>query len=408
MTTLALLIGLAAFQDPPHPRLDYKLSVESREALWSFVVDGTADLPDGTVLKARLYAVEEIDDYRGGKRIDEESMMHDKLGFRLLTVRGGKLREAIFTSPRKPYSIRYRSKLTYDPDRQEAAVLDKVGEREFSVIQDLRLGDDAAFEKELAAASAELGGEMERVLELYRDLKGRFQVWIRKPVAAEFQAWTKAFLEKMAALQKRNDSRYSIWAVWLERQAKFRIDAFVDRFEGLVHDFEEWLEKSARLAELSKDPVKNAAELKELADEEQHRQLRIGHGIDGFLASFEEAREVMGIDTPWDPESVGAVLKEYEAAVAELAALAARRDAAEWASKSLPARDRARRSLLGLVSRKLIPRRGYDRILDLREKFDDLFAAQERAVKGEGAGLPESARVHAERVAEFRKYAGLK
>ena len=408
MTILALLMALSAVQDPPHPKLDFTLAVESRGADWAFVVEGTTELPDATVLKARLYSLEEIDDYRGGRKVVEESMMQDKLGFRLIKVQSGKIREAILTSARKPYSIRYRAKLTYDPDRQEVAVLEKAGEKEFSVPRDIRQGDNAAFDKEISAASAELGREMENILALYRDLKGRFQVWIRKPDAAEFQAWLKDFQKKAAGVQERNDQRYSIWAVWLERQAKFRIDAFVDRFEGMCHDFEEWLAATARIAELSKDPAKNAEELKELADQEQHLQLRIRHGLDGFLASFEEAREVMGIDAPWDPESVDAIFKEYEAAAAELAALADRRDAAEWASKSPSARDRARRSLLGLVSKKLIPRRGYDRILDLREKFDALFSAQEMAVKGDGTALAEAAKAHAALVAEFRKYAGLK
>jgi hypothetical protein len=395
-------------KEPPKFKFDLKLSLEETPPKWTFVLEGTTDLPDGVALKARLLVLEEVDDFRGGKRVDEESMMPEPRGWRLLTLKGGKLRENLLVTPRKPYSLWYRARLTYDPDVQDNAILDKVGETEISYANDLHLGTPKDFERELAAAAKDLGREMEGVLALFRDLRGRFQVWTRKPDPAAFHEWGQGLAAKVEDLRKRNAERYSIWAVWLERQAKFRVDSFCERFDWLCRDFEEWLGMKARIDELSKEPAKHAKELQELKDGEQDRQLRILHGLDGFLAYFEESREALGIDTPTDPEAVGVILKDYEAAVEELIALAEKRDAEGWKARAPGARDRARRGLMRLTSPSLLPRRAYDRVLELTDKFRELSGALDRAAAGAEAPVPAAVEAHRRLLADFRKYAGIK
>jgi len=422
MRTATLLLALLAAapagarQDPPKtpakqpPKftLDLKLTLVESSPKWIFLLEATTDLPDGVALKARLLVLEEVDDFRGGKRIDEESMMAEPRGWRLLTLKGGKIREEMLVTPRKPYSLWYRAKLTYDPDVQDNATLDKVGETEIHYASDLHLGTPKDFERELAAAAKELTRELEGILGLFRDLRGRFQVWTRKPDGAAFKEWRRGLAVKVEELRKRNAERYSIWAVWLERQAKFRVDSFCERFDWMCRDFEEWLGMKDRLDELSKDPGKHAPEIQEVKDAEQDRQLRILHGLDGFLAYFEESREALGIDTPTDPDAVGAILKDYEAAVEDLVALAEKRDAEAWKARSPGARDRARRGLMQLTSPNLLPRRAYDRVLELTDQFREVTAALERAAGGAEAPVAAAVDAHRKLLADFRKYAGIK
>jgi hypothetical protein len=409
-TMVLVLIAAAAVQDPPAPKFttEFKLAIEQAGGEWKFVIEGTTNLPDGAVLKGRLFAVEEVDDFKGGKRVDEEPLIQEGRGFRLIKLKGGKIKETLLASPRKPYSIWYRARLTYDPDIQDNPILDKAGEAEMKWGSDLHPGTPKDFERELAETLKGLTREMEEVQSLYRDLRGKFQVWTRAPDPAAFAEWRKGFAVKVAAIRKTNDSRYSIWVVWLERQAKFRFESFCDRLDGLCIEFDEWLGLKKKIADLSKNPGKQAEALKELTDEEQDHQLRIMYGLTGFLAYFEEAREALGIDTPSDPDVVDAILKDYEAATGELAALASKGDAAAWKERAPAARARARAALMKLSTPSLMPRRAYDRVLELADKFAQLHSILEKTASGEKVPPNEAAAEHAALVAEFRKYAGAK
>jgi hypothetical protein len=419
MALVALIVAASAVQaqDPTKPgipkpepkfKTEFKLILEGEAPQWTFRVEGTTTLPDGVVLKARLFAVEEVDDFKGGKRPDEESLIQEHRGWRSYTVRDGKIGLKLLDASRRPYSIWYRARLTYDPDVQDLPLFDKVGATPISWDSDLKLGAPKDFERELALTVKALTVELEEVQSLFRDLRGKFQVWTRAPDPAAFEEWRKGFAKRVEAIRKNNETRWSIWIVWLERQAKFRFENFSDRLDMLCADFEEWLGVKARIAELSKGGEKHRDELKRVADEEQDRQLRIMHGLNGFLAYFEEAREALGIDTPSDPDAVGGHLKDYEAATDELAALAAKRDAALWKERAPAARSRARRALMRLSAPGLLPRRAYDRVLELAEKFGQLHALLERAAAGEKSAPNETAAEHTALVAEFRKYAGVK
>jgi len=412
---LFVLLAAAAAgpaQDPPKTppkfKTEFKLVIGGAAPKWTFDVEGTTDLPDGVALKGRLFVVEEVDDFKGGKRPDEESMITEGRAFRLFTVRGGKFRETLFAAARKPYSLWYRARLTYDPDVQEIPILDKAGEAEISWTVDLHHGTPKDFERELAGTLKELTREVDEVQSLFRDLRGRFQVWTRAPDQAAFSEWRKGLMARVEAIRKNNDQRYSIWTVWIERQAKFRFETFCERFEWLVRDFEEWLGVKKRIGEFSKDPARHVEELKELKDDEQERELRIMYGLTGFQAYLEEAREALGIDAPSDPDAVGAILKDYEAATEELAVLAGKRDAAAWKARAPDARGRARRALMRLTAPGLLPRRAYDRVLELSDKFTQLYDSLERTASGEKPPPDETSAEHARLVADFRKYAGAK
>ena len=81
LMVLLLAAPVAAQQDPPKKpekfKTEFVLKIEGPDPAWAFVVEGTTDLPDGAVLKARLFAVDLVDDFKGGKREDEESLIHE-------------------------------------------------------------------------------------------------------------------------------------------------------------------------------------------------------------------------------------------------------------------------------------------------------------------------------------------
>ncbi len=390
--TAPLLLALLLLQDPAGPKgpekvkVEFALSIAESGGEWRFLAEGATDLPDLARLKGRLYVLEEVDDFRGGKRVDEEPFDYEAKPVEI-EVKGGKFSAVLLATPRKPYSLKYRAKLRYDPENQEEEVAAKVTEKEFVVARDLRRGDDAALEAEFKATAKEFAGEMDIVLELHRDQKRRFKEWIdKRPEKKAYADWYASFREKVEGLEERNRPRFMIWACWLERQGKMKLDAFCERFVRTAREFETWLESPS---------------------EEQLQVVK--SALDAFLPAYEEAREVLGIDTPWDPDSVGAIVREYEKSLGALEEASA--SAAAWAAKGPAARLQARSCLMRLVSEKLVPRRAYDRVVELGSLFNELAALREAASGGDAARRAEAAakaKDHAAKLDEFLRYAGLK
>src|SRR5688572_4786147 len=155
MKTVVVLALAAAFAVPqdPSPKTEFKLFIEGTGPAWTFTVEGTTTLPDGAVLKGRLFAVEEVDDFKGGKRLDEESLIQEGRGFRLYTVKGGKFREKVLTVTRKPYSIWYRPPLIYDPEVQVTPNRAKSRDAEKYWTVDLKVGTPKDLQLEIADRS---------------------------------------------------------------------------------------------------------------------------------------------------------------------------------------------------------------------------------------------------------------
>ena len=60
-----------------HP-IEPFLEVREESGLFRFRVTGSADVPAGTVLRARLFAVEAVSDFRRGVREDEEPLVYEE------------------------------------------------------------------------------------------------------------------------------------------------------------------------------------------------------------------------------------------------------------------------------------------------------------------------------------------
>ncbi len=387
----SLLVALQDEDEKPYQpkhKIDVTLSLAEKDGVWRFSVKGTTDLPDDVLMRARVYALEEVDDFKGGKRIDEEGLSSrmDRV-YHEWTLKAGKFEETVFESRRRPYSLAYRARVFYDPEKQDAAMAKKVGEeKEFSFHGDLRRGAEADLDRELKETLKELSAELDVVHTLFREFKAAFMEQQKKYDEKAWKKWSTLWLERVRDVRERNEERWLLWAVWLERQGRFRIEGFCDRFD--------------RMAEECTAALKG--------DEDALASLQ--RGFEYFLVYFDEAREVMGIDTPFDPETLGAQLVPYAEAFKRLREIVEANDRASWDKDSEGLRGRARSALLALGSAKLIPRRGYERVLALSDAFLKFVDESEKAMAGKGNGgrLKELLKDHDGRLRDFREYAGIK
>jgi len=399
MKFLALAVPLlvaALFQDdgkgqapPAAPdakwKAEFKLSLAEKDGKWIFTVDGTTNIPPEVKLRARIYALEVFSDFKEGEREDDEPLVWEDDGgqpsFRIFNAVGGKFHEDVYAFARKPYSIRYRAKVHYFTKDQTDAITLKVGDDDFFRKADLRVGTDADYEKELRERVQEVSEEMVAIEKLYGELADTWAAMRKKWDADAWKKWKEPWFEKVETLSKKNELRYSLWAVWMERQAKMRVGGMCELMRRISVAVEERFIEGAKNEE------------------------RILEMLKGFHDYFEEAIEVIGINAPLDVRTVGPLMAAYDKAFAPLRA---------WIQKPegdyVPVLRSARRdglgALLELVHLLQNRKRGYLYLNEISVRFTrllDLFdpKASPEALK---KGLEE----HDAALAEFKKFAGLK
>ncbi|MHC4605303.1 MAG: hypothetical protein ACYTAF_00005, partial [Planctomycetota bacterium] len=372
---LALLFLLAA-QDPdddenaPPPegvKIEMSLRVLNVGGLWTFELEGKTNLPAGTYLEASVFVLEEVE-YQGRKMLDEERLIYGKEGYADHTVEGEAFRIRIYEFAKKPFSLLYRARLYYDPANQGDEVLEAVGEKKFSAFADYRLGTPEDFEDELAATVKELDGEFRLVADLLQELRGEFEVYRKKYVAtAKFDEkswgkWTEEFLGKVKVIRDRNNLRYDLWAVWYERQGKLRTDGFCESFHRLLKDCTDYFDENEEALERA--------------------QLR----IQGFQMRLEEAREVVGVDSPFHPDVVQRLVREYEAVAIPLEKIAESGTAPQkWDGEKKRITNQGRKALVRQVQH--LPLRGYARIETLLHRLEDLIDGCDKVFSGKGEGV---------------------
>jgi hypothetical protein len=101
--------GKAQAAPPPADakwKAEFKLSLVERDGKWTFIVDGTTNIPPETKLRARVYALEIFTDFKEGEREDDEPLVWEDEGgqpsFRSFNPEGGKFHEEVYTFVRKP------------------------------------------------------------------------------------------------------------------------------------------------------------------------------------------------------------------------------------------------------------------------------------------------------------------
>jgi hypothetical protein len=364
---------------------DFKLSLIEKEGKWVFVIDGRTNIPQDTRLRARIYALEIFGDFKEGEREDDEPLVwEDDSGqpsYRAFVPVAGRFREEVYSFVRKPYSIRYRAKIHYVARDQTDAMMLKVGDDDFFRKADLRVGTDADYAKELEERVKDVADDLTAAEKLYGELADAYAERRKDRKVDAWKVWREPWYSRVEMLSKRNEQRYSLWAVWMERQAKMRIGGMCElmrRIMVLVDDqFGEQAQNHDRVLEMLK----------------------------GFHDYFEEAIEVIGINAPLDVRQVGPILGSYEKALAALRAWIAH-PGGDGAAVVRNVRRDGLGALFELVPLLQNRKRGYLYVNELTVRFTrllDLFDA-----KPAPEALKKGFEEHDAALAEFKKFAGLK
>ena len=164
-----------------------------------------------------------------------------------------------------------------------------MGDEEFSRKADLRFGTDEEYEKELQARQ----DLSTKDLQYLEGSTGELDGWLANADADPqgWSAWKTKTLATMAALQKRNEEGFSVWAVPPERLGRMVVG-------GLCHYFER------TVAAVDKRDALPAI------------RLRMRKLID----AIDEAYDQMGIDAPLEITRARPVFEAYERSVAPLRA----------------------------------------------------------------------------------------
>jgi hypothetical protein len=387
---LVLLLNQDAgkVQDAPDAKwkASFALSIVEKDGKWEFRIDGVTNIPAEVKLRARVYALEKFDDFKEGEREDDEPLVwEDDSGQPSYHVfnpeGGGQFHEVVYTFVRKPYSIQYRAKVHYNPRDQSDAITLKLGDDEFSRKADFRLGTDADFALELRERVKEVAADLVALEKLYDEFVEEYPKFLKKFDAKAWEKWKDPWLERIEAIEKRNDTRYSLWAVWMERQAKMRVGG---------------------MCELLARRMIGAAEghfLQGVKTEERVQEL-----IKGFHDYFEEAIEVIGINAPLDPRTVVPLVAAYDRAMAPLRAWVAdpKGDGAEVIRK---ARREGIGALLELAPLLQNRKRGYTYVNAISVRFTQLLELIDARPGPEA--LKKGMEEHDRALAEFKKFAGI-
>jgi hypothetical protein len=285
-----LLVWAAIDAGPDRWKVDFKLSLVQKEGRWTFMVEGTTDLPAGTVLAARVYVLDVVEDPQRGRIEDDTEALVGKddplqSEYRYFKVKGGAFSEGVHTFRRKPYSISYRAKIRYSPDDQTDALALKVGDAPFLHQADLRVGTEAAYAGELRDRIREMGKELLRLEQLSSELGDWIPRAAKEP--ATWKTWKEATSSEIGAVQDRNEERFKIWAVWAEYQGRMRIDGLSGFLERMI----------AAVDDPRSDPK------------------RTREWLAAYVDSMDEAYTAIGFEPPLDGRRAGPLLEAYERAV---------------------------------------------------------------------------------------------
>jgi hypothetical protein len=316
----------------------------------------------------------------GEQREDEEGLSYKKgQWFKNTRVKNGKFDEIVFDTSRRPFSLKYRGRAYYEKDQQDEGVAEKIGGDDFDSSCDLRFGDPKNLDAELKASAKDIAADLDVVQRLFTELKTRFAGQRAKYDEKTWKAWKKDWYSRVEKVREKNNDRWELWAAWVERQGRFRIDGFCDMFRWLLED------DCSAFLEQGDEKALEAAQ----------------RSMDAFSARFEEAREIVGLDAPFEVEKVGDQVRRYAAAMKEVVRAA---EAKSWDSADGP-RSTAREAILALSTQKLVPRRGYEHVVRLGAAF---MAVLELGSKAGGDAWRKAVDEHDAALKNFMNYAQIK
>lgn len=356
-------------------RIDFKLSLAEWQGKWTFAVDGSTDLPAGTVLRKRVFVVNLVKDpVEGDREDDDEALVREEDGPQpascRFTVGSGGFHEDVHTFLRKPYSLLYRAKIFCLPEDQTPANGLKIGNDAFERKADLRVGNEESYRKELRERLQEAGRQLAVLEKLGLELAAQIEQRPLNPAA--WSTWKDAAATQLDGIREENDRRFSLWAVWMEGQSRMRVGGLCELLQHILR----------------------------AVDETDGDERRIDTLTRGYRESLEEAIDVIGADVPLNPSRAKAILKVYEKALEPLREILH------------PAPALVRRAhtdslaaLFDLTSMLRVRRRGYAYVSRIGERLARVFdLVEDRAPIDD---LAKAFREQAEALLEFKAFAGL-
>lgn len=376
-------------------KVDFKLSVRQDGDEWVFEIRGTTNIPPEAVLRARIYALEIVEDpIRGGRREDEEPLVWEDDGaqpsYRILTVDGGRFREEVYRFTREPWSLQYRARVHYMPRHQDSdAVLKSVSEHEFSKHADARFGTPEKFAVQMKGAVKEVMQDLITLETMYKDVTKRIERERGKFDPVDWKVWKAAFNERIERLEGLNEERYNLWAVWMEKQARMRVGGMCELLRRILIGSNEYL----------------TGEKFETEGARKKYYERVQRLIDGFPPYLEECIDVLKLPLPLDPEKVDPIMTAYAKAFAPLRAWLE-----EGEGDRRAVRARARREGLSALM-ELIPilknrKSAYRFANELSLRFRRLIDLVEQESAPET--LKSALEAHDVALRDFKKFAGIK
>jgi hypothetical protein len=384
---------LACGQDEAKPppdakwKADFGLTIVEKDGKWVFHIDGVTNLPPEVKLRARIYALEVFTDFKEGEREDDEPLVWEDDGgqpsFHVFSAAGGgQFHEDVYKFARRPYSIRYRAKVHYNPRDQTDAVTLKFGDEEFYRKADLRFGTDADYAVELRERVKEVAEDLVAIEKAYGEVIEAYPKFKKDYNALAWADWKGPWIDRLAAIEKKNEHRYSLWAVWMERQAKMRVGG---------------------MCELLMRRIITSAEL--VYGGEPKADERVQELFKGFHDYFEEAIEVIGVSAPLDVRTVGPLMAAYEKGYAPLKSWIQKPEG-DGAAVLRAARRECLGSLLELAPLLQNRKRGYLYVNEISVRFTRLLEILD--AKPAPEALTKGLEEHDAALADFKKFAGLK
>jgi hypothetical protein len=384
---LSLAVALLGVQDqpPPHPKFEAKLtlSIAEKDAAWVFSVAGSTTLPKGVVLRARVYAVEIVPQFKGQREDEEPLVWEDDEGqpaFQKVEVDGLPFKTDVYRFSRKPWALLYRARLLYHPRDQSEATIKLVGDDEHSWAGDLKFGDDALLLAQTRERVQEVADDLDGLETHFHDIRRAYAAQRAKLEVDAWKEWKAVWYGRVERLNERNKLRYGLWAVWMERQARMRVGGMCELLRRMLVCANE-----------------------DLIDKQDGAAARTQQIMEAFEGYFEEAIEVLGIQRPLDPEKIGPLIAAYEKALGPIRAAVERGGPAPAAAVDDVRRD-ALTTLLKIPQLLKTRKRGYAYANDLSARFTSLLEATEASPDAFRAALGE----HDEALRAFKRFAGLK
>lgn len=396
---LLLLAGLdTSGQDAPPPgpyKADFRLSVDRRDGEWVFSVEGTTDLPREAEIRVRIYAVEIVQDPRRGRREDEEPLVWEdderQTSYAPVEIgEDGRFRKDVYRFRREPWALLYRARLHYLPRFQtEDAVLRKMGADELSWHADFRYGDDETYAKQMVERVTVVTDEIAALERLYEELQREYARQRKRFQGGGWKAWKNGWFAKVEELKASNEERYSLWSVWMERQAKMRIGGMCELLRRILVGCQRVL-----VDETDAEKRGQAAE-------------RVDDMIAGFYEYYEEAIEVIGLRVPLPTEKVRPILEDYDAAFAPLAEALEKDPPAVDGKVYRAARQGCLEALMQLPPLLKTRKSAYRFANELSRRFRNLAILADPRHPAAPDVLRQSLKLHHEALRDFKKLAGL-